>query len=98
MSSKGFPGSSVGKESFSQCRRPKRCEFSPWVGKIPWRKKWQPTPVSLHRRSHGAWQATVHGVAKSQTRLRLGVMVRSWDLGVMPRALYGTPGVSDRPP
>ena len=39
--------------------------------KIPWRRKWQPTPVFLPGKSHdkGAWQATVHGVAKSQTRL-----------------------------
>ena len=21
--------------------------FDPWVGKIPWRRKWQPTPVFL---------------------------------------------------
>ena len=27
-----------------QCRRPR---FNPWVGKIPWRRKWQPTPVFL---------------------------------------------------
>jgi len=27
--------------------------FDPWVGKIPWRKKWQPTPVSLPGKSHG---------------------------------------------
>ena len=25
----------------------------PWVGKIPWRRKWQPTPVSLPGKSHG---------------------------------------------
>ena len=74
------------------------CGFYPWVGKIPWRKKWQPIPVPLHRRSHGSWQGTVHGVAKSQTRLSSGMMMSSWDLGVMSRALYGTPGVSDRPP
>ena len=30
------------KESPCQCRR---CRFDPWVGKIPWRRKWQPTPV-----------------------------------------------------
>ena len=24
-----------------------------WVGKIPWRKKWQPTPVLLPGKSHG---------------------------------------------
>ena len=33
-----------------QCRRP---GFDPWVGKIPWRKKWQPTPVFLPGESHG---------------------------------------------
>ena len=33
-----------------------------------WRRKWQPTPVILPGESmdRGAWQATVHGVAKSQ--------------------------------
>ena len=33
-----------------QCRRP---GFNPWVGKIPWRWKWQPTPVFLPGKSHG---------------------------------------------
>ena len=27
--------------------------FDPWVGKIPWRRKWQPTPVFSPRESHG---------------------------------------------
>ena len=27
--------------------------FNPWVGKIPWRRKWQPTPVFLPGKSHG---------------------------------------------
>ena len=27
--------------------------FDPWVGKIPWRRKWQPTAVSLPGKSHG---------------------------------------------
>ena len=27
--------------------------FDPWVGKIPWRRKWQPTPVFLTGKSHG---------------------------------------------
>ena len=26
--------------------------FEPWVGKIPWRRKWQPTPVFLPGESH----------------------------------------------
>ena len=33
-----------------QCRRPR---FEPWVGKIPWRRKWQPTPGLLPGKSHG---------------------------------------------
>ena len=28
-------------------------ELSPWVGKMPWRRKWQPTPVFLPGKSHG---------------------------------------------
>ena len=30
-----------------------RCGFDPWVGKIPWRSKWPPTPVLLPGESHG---------------------------------------------
>jgi len=43
--------------------------FNPWVRKIPWRKKWQPTPLFLPGKSHGqrSLRATVHGVAKNQT-------------------------------
>ena len=46
-----------------QCRRR---EFDPWVRKIPWRRKWQSTPVFLPGKSmdRGAWRATVHGVAR----------------------------------
>ena len=40
-----FPGGTSGEESACQFRRCKRCGFDPWVGKIPWRRKWQPTPV-----------------------------------------------------
>ena len=45
--------------------------FSSCVGKIPWRREWQPTPVFLPGESHGqrTWQAKVPGVAKSRTRL-----------------------------
>ena len=30
-----------------------RCEFNPWVGKIPWRWAWKPTPVFLPEESYG---------------------------------------------
>ena len=45
----GFPGGSVGKESTCQCRRHR---FNPWVRKITWRRKKQPTPVFLLGKSH----------------------------------------------
>ena len=35
------------------CEPPRRPRFDSWVGKIPWRKKWQPTPVLLPGKSHG---------------------------------------------
>ena len=47
-----FPDGTVGKEP-PACRRHKRCRFDPWVGKIPWRRKWQPTPVFLPGESRG---------------------------------------------
>ena len=42
-----------GKESACQCRKLRRCWLDPWDGKIPWRRKWQPTPVFLPGKSHG---------------------------------------------
>ena len=30
-----------------------RLRFDPWIGKIPWRRAWQPTPVFLPGGSHG---------------------------------------------
>ena len=48
-----FPGGASDKESTCQCRTHKRCGFNPWVGKIPWRRARQPTPVFWPRESHG---------------------------------------------
>ena len=55
-----------------QYSRRRRHWFDPWIGKSPWRKAWQPTPVFLPVESHGqrAWQNTVHRVSKSQTQLK----------------------------
>ena len=55
----GFLDSTVGKEFVCQSRRHRRCGFSPWVWKIPWRSAWQPTPVFLPGKSHG--QRNVEG-------------------------------------
>ena len=61
-----------GKGPACQCRRCKKHEFDPWVGKIPQRRVWQLTSVFLPGEFHGqrTWWATVHRVAKSQTQLK----------------------------
>ena len=51
----------VVKEHACQCRRRKRPGFDPWVGKIPWRRKWQPTLVFLTRESHGQRSLSMAG-------------------------------------
>ena len=48
-----FPSGASGKKPTCQHRRHKRCGFHPWVGKIPWRRAWQPTSVFLPGESHG---------------------------------------------
>ena len=48
----GF-GDAGGKESACQRGQSKRHGFHPWVGKVPWRRKWHPTPVFLPGESHG---------------------------------------------
>ena len=71
----GFPGGSDGKEP--ACKKKKIClqcgrpGFNPWIRKIPWRRKWQPTLVLLPGKSHR--QRSLAGYSpwgcKSQTRL-----------------------------
>ena len=69
----GIPRGSVVKNppAMQRCRR---YGFTPWVGKIPWLRKWQPTPVFF------TWEIpwtvepgtlVVHGITKSQTPLRI---------------------------
>jgi len=55
---------SSGKESACQCRRYRRCGFDPWVGKIIWSRKWQPSPVFLLGKFHGqkSLVAVVYGI------------------------------------
>ena len=63
----GLPWWLSSKKSACQCWRP---VFSPWVGKIPWRRAWQPTLVLVPRESQG-WRslsAAVHGVAQTQVK------------------------------
>ena len=48
----GFPGGR-GKESTCKCRRWKRSGFCPWIGKIPWKRKWQTTSIFLPEKFNG---------------------------------------------
>ena len=71
-----FPGGSDSNVPACQCRKHKRHMFSPGVGKIHWKRKWQPTTELLlykycwdNLMDRGIWWAIVHGVAKSQTQL-----------------------------
>ena len=63
----GLPWWLPGKEPICQCRGSR---FDPSVRKIPWRRIWQPTPVSMSGKSYGQsrWRSlvdAVNGVAKS---------------------------------
>ena len=59
----GFSGGTSGKEPACQFRR---LRFDPWVRKMPWRRKWQPTLVFLPGESmdRGAWQTTSLGLQR----------------------------------
>ena len=66
-----------GKESAYQCRR---CEIDPWVRKIPWRRKWQPTPVFLLGKSHGQRSLVGHsprGLRESDTNEPLSTEIHA---------------------
>ena len=67
------PGEGNGNPLQFSCRRLKRHGLDLWVGKIPWRRAWQPTPIFLHEKSHG--QSSLagyidHKVAKIRTQLK----------------------------
>ena len=67
----GLPGGTSDNEHTCQCKRSKRCGFDFWVRKMPRRRAGLPTPVFFLGESHrGAWWATIHRVAKSETRLK----------------------------
>ena len=80
---KGFPGGSVVN---SQCRR---CGFDPWVGKMPWRKKWQSTPVFLPGKSHGQRSLVGYGPWDCKESDNL-VTKQQLQLTIKPRAAHKT--------
>ena len=52
----GFPWWLSGREPTCQYRRHKRWGCDPWVGRIPWSRKWWPTPVFLPGKPQG-WRS-----------------------------------------
>ena len=46
-------GASLVAQTVKDLPAEQETRFDPWVGKIPWRRAWQPTPVSLPGESHG---------------------------------------------
>ena len=50
---RGFPAGSMVKNPPAKTGDTGDSSFDPWVGKIPWRREWQPTPVFLPGESHG---------------------------------------------
>ena len=75
MTKRGFPGGTSSKVSACQGGRHKRCEFNSWVGKIPWGRKWQLTPVFLPGQSHGQ-RSLVDYCPRGHRRIR-----RDWAFG-----------------
>ena len=79
----GFPWWLRGYSVCLECRKP---GFDPWVGKIPWRRKWQPTPVLLPGESHGGRSLVGYspwGRKESDTTERLYLLTYSiwrWEL------------------
>ena len=63
-----LPRWNSGKKSTCQWRKSKRFGFETWVGKTPWSRKWQPTPVFLPGKFHGqrSLAATVERVTEHQ--------------------------------
>ena len=74
------------KESACQCRK---LRFDPWSRKIPWRKKWQPTPILLPGKT--PWTEEPGGLELMETQRHdletdqqqqyvkaLGLMAQSW--------------------
>ena len=62
--------------------------FDPWVRKIPWRRKRQPTPVFLPGKSHGPRSLVGYnpwGLKESDTTARLHFIAKNTSIAVMKR-------------
>ena len=66
------------KESACQCRRGRRHGFNSWVGKMPWRRKWQLTPVFLLGKSH--WQRSLAGYSLGSPKSWPYLVIKLWSI------------------
>ena len=62
----------VVKNPYANAGEERDMDLIPGLGRFPWRRKWQPTPVFLPGESHGqrSLEGYVHEVAKSQIQLK----------------------------
>ena len=82
-----------GKESECQCRR---LGFDPWVGKIPWRSKWQLTQVFLSGESHGQrsllgyspWGRRELDMTKVTEHIRTQFNTHCWECNMHLKSAY----------
>ena len=72
----GLPRQLSGKESTCQCTRRR---LDPRVGKIPWRRKWQPAPVVLPGKFHG--QRSLAGYSPWGRRVGHNLVTKQEDIG-----------------
>ena len=75
-----------------QCRSLRRLRFSPWVGKIPWRRKWLPTPEFLPEKSHG--QRSLVGYSPCGCKRVRHNLVTKPSKGNTQDSSWGDPGFS----
>ena len=97
----GFPDGSAVKNP-PECRRRRRHRFDPWVRKIPWRWKWQPTPVFLPGKSHGqriptgysSWGCTELDMTEQLSRYKCVLYLKGFPGGSVVRNLPANTGDS----
>ena len=94
----GFPGGTSGKEPACQCRRSKRCELNPWLGRSLGGGYGNPFQYSCleNPMDREGWWVTIHRVTNSQMRLKQ-LSRHAWSLWVILRNYQTLSGGSQDP-
>ena len=94
----GLPGLFWWLSWWRSCLQCGRCGFDPWIGKIPWRREWLPTPVFWPGEFHGLYSPWGCKELDMTERLSLGLSCDMWHVpwpGIEPRpAVFGAWTVS----